>query len=85
MFKIWAKIIKNDKIISSFMYVGYHFNQKELINYLMEICYNLEIPTPIVLEKHINHFSNFKNTSFTGDDFIESIDFDKLVLENATE
>ena len=47
-----------------------------------EIAEKLDIPTPVVLDKHIIDFTVYKNTRFFTDDFVESVNFEKLVLEN---
>ena len=50
--------------------------------YVREIAYALDIPTPVVLDKHIIDFTVYKSTRFFKEDFVESVDFEKLVLEN---
>ena len=49
---------------------------------MREIAEKLDIPTPVVLDKHIIDFTVYKNTRFFTDDFVESVNFEKLVLEN---
>ena len=82
MFKIWAKIITREKIIRTLMYKGYgDFECKKLHFYLSEICSELDIPTPVVLNSHIVNFNSFKTTRFLSSDFVENVNFDKLTLE----
>lgn len=82
MSDIWVKIMKEQKIINDFLYTckGEGFE-----NDVREICGKLDIPTPLVLQKHKQHFKNFNQAKFTKQEFIESINFDELVLENVKE
>ena len=51
---------------------------------MSSICEKLDIATPIILNKHIYHYVAFKNTTFLPVDFPESVDFDKFVIEEAS-
>ncbi len=48
---------------------------------LGEICYKLDIPRPIFLDKHSEEMERFGRTAFTQDHFIESIPFDRFEIE----
>ena len=80
--RIWAKIIDDGKIIKSceINVVNYDFHIFE--EYVREIAYALDIPTPIVLDKQIIDFTVYKSTRFLKEDFVENVSFEKLVLEN---
>ena len=80
--RIWAKIVDDTKIIKSceITVVNYDFHIFE--EYVREIAEKLDIPTPVVLDKHIIDFTVYKNTRFFTDDFVEYVNFEKLVLEN---
>lgn len=83
MFRIWAKVIKEDKIIMDTVYEGdeaFHINRLSL--YLAEICNSFDIETPVILKKHLEHFYLFNTTTFRGTDFITTPNFDKLVIEH---
>lgn len=83
MFRIWAKLMKNDKIVKEYMFTSNeHYQTDKFFNYLMLICKELDIETPIALSKHINHFEEFNNSKFLEDDFIDTINFDCFILEN---
>lgn len=84
MVRIWAQIVKNEKIKKSIIYENNTlFNVNNFHDYIVDICTMLNIATPIILSKHINHFIEFNNSVFKSEDFVEQIDFDKLVLEQA--
>lgn len=51
--------------------------------YVRDICEALDIPTPVLIKTHLFNYAKYNTVRFTADDFVEKIDFDKLVLENA--
>lgn len=84
MIRIWAKVMIDDKIIKQFV-----FEKTETMDYSMfydyvrEICETLDIPTPVIIKTHLFNYAKYNVLRFKKDDFVESINFDKLVLENA--
>ncbi len=83
MIKMWAKIMNADKIKSQLTYQSIDtFSNETFYLHVAEICHKLDIPSPIVLPMHIKHFTLYGNTTFKPRDFVESIDFEKLVVEN---
>lgn len=86
MLKIWAKTMIKDKITRDQIYKrDEKFDRDKLMEYLVDMCYNFDIPTPLVLKSHITNFDKFNITRFKKSDFVEEIDFDSLVIENASE
>lgn len=86
MLKIWAKTMVKDKITRDYLYVlDEKFDIDKLMQYLIDICYEFDIPTPIILSSHTTNFDKFNITRFKERDFVESIDFETLVIENASE
>ena len=82
MFKIYAKLIKNNKVVSDYVYeLQNDFAIHDFFEYLQEICASLDLPTPILLTKHIKNFLIFDSTTFLPEDFVESFPYDKLLLE----
>ncbi len=82
MDKLWAKIMKNHKIISSYtLTLNDDFDANKFFTPLSEICYNLKIETPVILNKHIHQMEEYGTTKFSKSDFIDSINFDSLVIE----
>lgn len=83
MFKIWAKVIKNGKIIKQTTYEKEgKFSYSKFFDYLADICEELDICTPVLLKTHIFNYAKFNTVRFIPRDFAEVIDFDKLVLDN---
>lgn len=83
MIKIWAKIVKDNKIIKQCVFKKEgEVDYSEFYSYLSEICSTLELATPVLVKTHIFNYAKFNHVKFIKDDFLEPIDFDKLVLEN---
>ena len=86
MLKIWAKTLSDDKITRDLMFKRFEkFDIEKFSDCLMEICYELDIPTPVVLTSHTTNFAQFNIVRFKANDFVESVDFEVLVLENASD
>lgn len=84
MIRIWAKVIKNDKIINQTVYERFEeIDYSQFFDYVHEICEQLDLPTPIIIKSHLFNYAKYNFVRFTQSDFVEEIRFDKLVLENA--
>ena len=84
MVKIWAKILKGDKIINQCMFEREGaIDYSEFFEYVREICETLDIPTPVIIKTHLFNYAKYNVLRFKKEDFVESVNFDKLVLENA--
>lgn len=84
MIRIWAKVMKKDKILKQFMLEKVEsMDYSMFFDYLREICENLDIATPVLIKTHLFNYAKYNNVKFTQSDFVEPISFDKLVLENA--
>lgn len=82
MFKIWVKTYCGEKLTRNHIYEGADKYDRNLFrDYVYEICNELDIPSPIVLENHISNFERFNITRFDASDYVESIDFDRFTLE----
>ena len=80
--RILAKVIKNNKIKKDYIYqLENDFTIHDFFEYMSDICSELDLPVPIVMTKHIKNFILFDSTTFTQEDFVETLGYDKLVLE----
>lgn len=52
---------------------------------LKEAVDTFDLSTPVVLSQHFHHFANYNSVKFLPRDFVEPVDFDKLVVENVKE
>lgn len=83
MVKIWAKALKKDKIIKSYVYEREAaMDYSEFFEILSEICYKIDVPTPVLIKHHIFNYAKYNFVTFTATDFVEHFAYDKLVLEN---
>ena len=85
--RIWAKIIKIDtKIYKDYIYqTDLDLTEDNLEEMLREICYHFDISTPILLRTNFNHFKQFNTLKFFPSDFVDSVDFRYLEIENVIE
>lgn len=80
MVKIWGKVIKNERIIKSHVLEIDEANTS-FFDMLKNLCEKLNIPTPVLLDKHVYDFNVFNISTFKPDDFIESVKFNRLTLQ----
>lgn len=85
MFRMWAKVLKGEKIVKQITYErDEKFVYSSFFSYLSDICEELDISTPIMLKTHIFNYAKFRTVRFLPRDFAETPEFDKLVIENVT-
>ena len=81
--KIWAKVMVDGKIKKQMVYEkAEQLVYSNFFEYVSEICMALDVPTPVIVKAHIFNFAKFNHVKFTQNDFVESISFDHLFLEN---
>lgn len=83
MVKIWVRLVREEKIVKSWIYsADGPWAPERFYGFVHDICSEMDLPTPLVLNKHISHFQEFNNAKFLPGDFVESFPYDFLVLEN---
>ena len=81
--RIWAKIVKERKTEKQIVYENEEkLTYSHFMDYLFDICHELDVSTPVLLKTHIFNFAKFNHVRFLPRDFVESVDFDYLLLEN---
>ena len=83
MYKLWAKKIKDHRIINSIV-VSNKDNisaEEKRGKCIDEICKKFDLSVPVWLKRHDMEFSQFKYVVLYPEDFIDEIDFDKLEIE----
>ncbi len=80
MIKIWGKLLVNDKLING-KEIEVDEKHTSFFDMLKDLCQKLNIPTPVLLDKHVYDFNIFSMCTFKPDDFVESVNFDRFVLE----
>ena len=83
MFRIWAKVYREDRIAIQTVYESEKkFSYADFFRYVADICTSLDVPTPVLLKPHLFQYAKFNHVVFRPSDFMEKVDFQKLVLEN---
>lgn len=84
MFRIWAKIWKENRLLKDLVVLDVAKNKnrtKKVFDSLDEICYSFDLSKPIWLDHNIEEFKQMDKTRFSSDNFIDSIDFDFLEIQ----
>ena len=81
MIKIWGKLICNEKVIKSNT-IEVDEKTSSFFDMLNDLSASLNIPPPVLLDKHVYDFNLFNMCVFKPDDFVESVIFDKFTLEH---
>lgn len=83
MIRIWAKIITDNKLVKDLIYeAADNYNRDEFFDHISEICYKLNISSPVLIKNHYENYENFNNIKFLPRDFVEGVDFDRFEIEN---
>lgn len=83
MFRLWAKEFRNNKMLRDMVIENDkpELNRtKKVFLAIDEICYEFDLSKPIWLDHNISEFKRIDKTRFTGDNFIDGIDFDFLEI-----
>ena len=83
MVRIWAKLMRSGKIVRQCVYEHEGVTDYSIFyEYVRDICEKLDLPTPVLIKTHLFNYAKYNVLRFTKEDFVEQINFDKLVLEN---
>ena len=81
--RIWAKLMTDGKIRKQMVYENPEkLTYSHFFDYMTEICQALDVPTPVLTKTHIFNFAKFNHVKFIPRDFVESLGYDCLVIEN---
>lgn len=80
MIKIWGKIINQDRIMKH-KTIEIDEKKSSFFDMLKEMCQTLNIPTPVLLDKHVYDFNLFHVCFFKPEDFVEEVKFEKLSIQ----
>ena len=72
MIRLWGKIMIDNKIVKEYDYKveGDNLTTDNLQSHLVELCYSLDLETPVLLKKHYKHYNEFSSIKFLPSDFI---------------
>lgn len=80
MIKIWGKVNSKERLIKS-KTIKVDTQNTTFFDMLATLCHVLNIPTPVLLDKHVYDFNLFNHCVFKPDDFIEDVVFDSFVVQ----
>ncbi len=82
MLKFWLRIYNNGKLERDALCdVDSKLSaQKILEESLKTCCYELDIPNPMIMKKHVNDIKQYSLTRFLPDDFPESVEFERVEI-----
>lgn len=80
MIKIWGKVHSKERLIKS-KTIKVDTAKTTFFDMLTTLCHALNIPTPVLLDKHVYDFNLFNLCTFKPDDFIEEVLFDSFVVQ----
>lgn len=81
--RIWAKLITGDKIVQEILYTSpLDMNYRNYMQWVADICRQLDLSVPIIIPAHYKNFAMFHNTRFKPDDFVDELGCDMLMIEN---
>lgn len=84
MFRMWAKIWKNNRMLRDTVIENPDYNISRttmIFQALDDICYEFDLSKPIWLKANIDEFKRVDKTRFSQDSFIESVDFDYFEIQ----
>lgn len=82
MFRLWAKIFKDNRLIRDTVICDDSNDTRthKIFHAIDEICNQFDLGKPIWLDATIAEFQKHDKVRFTQDNFIETIDFDYLEI-----
>ena len=82
MFRLWAKIFKDNKLIKDVVICNDTADSRthKVLDAVEKITQEFDLAKPIWLNTTINEFKKHSKVKFTKDCFIEEIDFDFLEI-----
>lgn len=82
MFRIWAKIFKDNRLVKDTVICDNSDDTRthKVFRALDEIIYRFDLGKPIWLDATVAEFQRHAKARFTQDNFVENVDFDYLEL-----
>lgn len=83
MFRLWAKIIKDNHLLKDTVICDDSKDTRthKVFHAIEEACYEFDLGKPIWLDSTISEFKRHDKARFTADNFIESIEFDYMEIQ----
>lgn len=81
MIRLWGILRRKQKIALDVTLEAESASPQDIHACVTEMCRQLDIPNPIWLNKQESEMEKFGRTSFSADNFIESIPYDRFEVE----
>lgn len=83
MFTLWGKILKENKILKDITITddSNRTRTQKVFKALEEMCLQLDLNSPIWLDKNVKDFKKFSRTRFNQDSYINEIDYDYFEIQ----
>lgn len=84
MFRLWAKIFKNNHMLKDLTVSNQNVKltrTQKVFQGIDEICIEFDLGKPIWLNMNVEEFKKHDKVRFRSDNFIEEIDFDYLEVQ----
>ncbi len=83
MFRLWAKTFKNTHLVKDVCIEDPSTDTRthKVFCALQKACNEMDLGSPIWLDKTVSDFKRFAKTRFYQDNFMETIDFDYLEIQ----
>lgn len=84
MFRLWAKIFKNNHMLKDLTVSNQNVKltrTQKIFQAIDEICIEFDLGKPIWLNMNVEEFKKHDKVRFRSDNFIEEIDFDYLEVQ----
>jgi len=82
MTKVWARAMTKDKILfDKVLEMDADFCDDNFFELVAKICQTMDVSTPVILQKHKNEMKQFNHSIFLANEFMESVNFDKFIVE----
>ncbi|MBQ4530656.1 MAG: hypothetical protein IJA36_08635 [Lachnospiraceae bacterium] len=83
MFRVWAKIWKENKLIEDTVIEDGSEDTRthKIFHALEKACYEFDLSVPIWLDSNVEEFKRVAKTRFKADNFVEGISFDFLEFQ----
>jgi len=81
MIKLYCRTVDHDKILKSLVVEIEQMEENIFFDIVSNICEQMDLSTPIILDKHYNQMKQFNHTEFLANEFMESVDFKKFIIE----
>lgn len=83
MFRLWAKMYKDNRLIKDIVVCnsGDETRTHKIFHAIEEACYTFDLGKPIWLDATVKEFKRHSKARFRQDNFVEQIDFDYLEIQ----